>query len=263
MIAGMSSRRVAIVTGAGSSGGIGFAIARRLWTDGFDLVIASTTARIEDRASELRQTALGQAGGEVAGFVGDLTSSALADTLVGNALAHFGRLDVLVNNAGLTSVSDPEVSAPIDTTDDQTWHATIARNLDSAFFVTRAAVPVMRAARYGRIVNLASVSGPLLAYPGDAAYHAAKAGMLGLTRSVALDTARDGITVNAVAPGWIATGSATEAELGYGQATPVGRSGTPDEVAGLVGYLAGEGAAYVTGQLLVLDGGNSIVEAYG
>jgi 3-oxoacyl-[acyl-carrier protein] reductase len=120
----------------------------------------------------------------------------------------------------------------------------------------------MRAAGYGRIVNVASVSGPVVAYPGDAGYHAAKAGMLGLTRSVALDTARAGITVNAVAPGWIATGSTSEAEQRYGHATPVGRCGTPQEVAGLVGYLASESAAYVTGQLLVVDGGNSIVEAH-
>ncbi|MCW2496219.1 SDR family NAD(P)-dependent oxidoreductase [Jatrophihabitans sp.] len=253
----MNSPRVAIVTGAGSESGIGFASASALATAGLRLVIASTTARIEDRAATLRA-----AGAEVATFIGDLTSSALADALVAVALDAYGQVDVLVNNAGLTSVSDPEVPAPIDRTDDQTWHATIARNLDTMFFMTRAVVPLMRAAGYGRIVNVASVSGPVVAYPGDAAYHAAKAGALGLTRSVALDTARDGITVNAVAPGWIGTDAASEAELAYGRATPVGRSGTAAEVAGLVAYLTGPSAGYLTGQLIVVDGGNSIVEAH-
>jgi 3-oxoacyl-[acyl-carrier protein] reductase len=254
MIGDVSTSRVAIVTGAGSPDGIGFATARALAGSGYHLVIAATSARIEDRAASL--------GGDVVAFRGDLASSAGARSLVALAVESFGRVDVLVNNAGMTSVGDPVTETSIEETSDEEWRASLARNLDSTFYMTRAVLPAMRERGYGRIVNVASVSGPLVAYPGGTAYHAAKAGVVGLTRSVALDVAKTGITVNAVAPGWIATGSSTPEELRHGAATPIGRPGTPEEVAGLIRYLASPEASYITGQLFVIDGGNSIVEAH-
>jgi 3-oxoacyl-[acyl-carrier protein] reductase len=118
----------------------------------------------------------------------------------------------------------------------------------------------MRAQKYGRIINVASTSGPVQAFVGDAAYHAAKAGMWGYTRACALETAADGITVNAIAPGWIATASQMASEVEAGLLTPMKRSGTPEEVAFAIRFLADPRASYITGQLLIVDGGNSVPE---
>ncbi|MCP2243979.1 SDR family NAD(P)-dependent oxidoreductase [Lentzea aerocolonigenes] len=250
------SRPVAVVTGAGSEDGIGFACARLLAED-HAVVIASTTDRIHERVRQL--------GGEragVVGFVGDLTVSATAGALIALTVRTFGRIDVLVNNAGMTAVSGAEQAAPVVSTTDDDWRAAISRNLDTTFFVTRAAVPLLTDG-VGRIVNTASVSGPLMAYANDAAYHSAKAAVIGLTRSTAIDVASRGITCNAVAPGWIATAASTAHEVSMGKATPMGRPGTPEEVAAVVRFLASPSASYLTGQMIVVDGANSIAEERG
>ncbi|WP_060915419.1 SDR family NAD(P)-dependent oxidoreductase [Microbacterium oleivorans] len=247
--------RIALVTGAGSAEGIGAAAALLLGRAGMRVVVTSTTDRIQDRVAVLRAEGI-----ESVGVAADLTDPAGVNAVMRAARDAFGDPDVLVNNAGMTSVADPDEPASVEDITIEQWQASLDRNLTTALRMTRAVVPSMRAAGYGRIVNVASLSGPVQAYTGDVAYHAAKAGMIGLTRASAVDTAAAGVTVNAVAPGWIQTSSSSAHEVSMGAATPIGRSGTPREVAAAIAFLASEGASYITGQLLVIDGANSINE---
>jgi 3-oxoacyl-[acyl-carrier protein] reductase len=198
--------RVALVTGAGSPQGIGFATAAMLGRLGAAVVLGATTSRVERRVEELRESGI-----DAASRVGDLTSEDAARDLVSTTVDHYGRLDILVNNAGMVSTSDASFeSGTVEEMTLETWQASMRRNLDTAFLVSKAALPIMSRQRWGRIVMVASVTGPVMAMKGDVAYGTAKAGMVGLTRALAIDAAARGITVNAVAPGWIATSSQTD-----------------------------------------------------
>jgi len=243
---------VAIVTGAAA--GIGRAVFRRVSVEG------AAVLAVDRNADELHATvaAVREGGGRAGGLCEDVGGEGAADRIVEACLEAFGRIDLLVNNAGIGG------SHEVLETSEAEWARMLHINLTSVFRLSKRVVAEMRRQRRGRIINMASVFGTT-AFPGAASYSAAKAGVVALTRSMAVDYAPAGITVNAIAPGLILTDMTRErlaADPRYRalmlEATPLGRPGTPDDIAGAAVFLASADAGFVTGHVLTVDGGWSV-----
>ncbi len=244
--------KIALVSGAGSPGGIGFAIAKSLSAQGASVIITSTTDRIYDRAKEIGAT----------GYICDLTDSKATEQLVSKISA----LDILINNAGMSSITSPlaeDEASDLSKITVDGYKRGIARNLDTAFNLSKASLGLLRKSKAGRIIMISSTTGHLMAMRNQAVYAAAKAGLIGFTKALAVDEAINKITVNAILPGWIKTDTQNEFEYQQGLKTPLQRSGSVGEVASLATFLASDGAAYITGQAIAVDGGNSIAEERG
>jgi 3-oxoacyl-[acyl-carrier protein] reductase len=250
-MAGMSEQ-VVLVTGAGSPDGIGFACARALARAGARVAITATGKRIFERLEEL--------GKDHMAYTADLVNSEEVAKLARCIARDVGAIAVVINNAGMVQQGKKSRAATIEKLSDEDWQHQFNINVTTAFNVTRVVLPHMQKARFGRIVNIASVTGPLVACPRSAGYSAAKAAMTGLTRATALENAKYGITCNAILPGWIETGSVSAEQIRAGKASPAGRQGRPDEVAACAMFLASAGASYVNGTMLVVDGANSLME---
>ena len=239
--------KTALVTGA--AGGIGSAVAKKLCEAGFCTVIHYNTS--EEKAKAL-SSALVCAGFEAFPLQADLTDPAAAAALVEEVLARCGRLDVLVNNAGLAQ------QKLFDTVTDADWNAVVGANLNAAFYCCRAAVPQMLRQKSGRIVNVSSMWGQVGA-SCEVAYSAAKAGIIGLTKALAKELAPSGVTVNCVAPGAVDTammaGFSAEDVAALCEEIPLGRLGRPEEIAAAAAFFASPEASYITGQVLGVNGG--------
>jgi len=241
--------RVALVTGG--TGGIGTAICRRLADLGAKTVIASDILD-DDKLQAWTETQKSEGYANIVAMRGDVTDFAACEQLITNITEQFGSMDVLINNAGITKDGVFKKMTP------EQWSTLMRVNLDSVFNVTRAAINGMLDRNYGRIINMSSVNGHKGQF-GQANYAAAKSAIYGFTKSLALECAKKGITVNSVSPGYIGTpmvmAIAEEVRQKIVDQIPVGRLGTPEEIARIVGFLAEEASSFITGADFSINGG--------
>jgi 3-oxoacyl-[acyl-carrier protein] reductase len=243
--------RVAVVTGGAS--GIGRGIANVLAAEGAQLVIAD----VDGAAAEATAAAIGAEAGEAFAIEVDVVDRDAVEAMAAAAEDRFGRIDILAANAGVYRWDD------LASLEDAVWDRMMDINVKGALHALQACLPAMRRERYGRVVFTSSITGPLVANARQAHYAASKSAMLGLMRSAALELVGDGITVNAVLPGNVATGSpAVDPELRamLTASIPLGRMATPEEVGWAVRFFASDESGYVTGQTLVVDGGQVLPE---
>lgn len=240
--------QIALVTGG--TRGIGRAIAEKLAASGAHVIITGRSADSAAVAAAAIDTALGT--NAVEGLACDVSSSEACTALMKHITEKHSRLDILVNNAGITN------DKLMLRMGDDDWKSVFATNLDGAFYLSRSATKIMMKQRSGRIINISSIVG-LTGNPGQANYSATKAGLIGLTKSLAKEIGSRGITVNAVAPGYIETAMSEAIEEKYKvkllENIPLGRLGKPEDIADAVLFLASPGAAYITGAVLQVDGG--------
>jgi len=241
--------KVGVVTGAGR--GIGYAIASVLAEAGAQVALVDVNPQLLEQAS----STLSEAGGKVRTSICDVSDSSQVDRTIQEILGSWGRIDILVNNAGITRDN------LLLRMKDEDWDAVLNVNLRGAFLFCRAVARPMLKAHFGRIINIASISG-IVGNPGQVNYSASKAGLIALTKTLARELGSRNITVNAVAPGFIATEMSAKLgpELieGIKQRTPLGRLGDPQDVADAVLFLCSEAASFITGQVLTVDGGLTV-----
>jgi 3-oxoacyl-[acyl-carrier protein] reductase len=235
---------------------MGFASAKRLGREGAKLIIADISKDVHSRREDLR--ALGY---DASAFQLDITKFDAVKAMIQSVAEKHGRIDILANIAGIGPLGGTHFLKHFVDITEEDWDFQIDINLKTTFNCTKAVLPHMIKQKYGKIVNMSSVTGTMVSDPGLSAYSAAKGGVSGLTKALALEVARYGITVNAICPGWIDTGRELERKAGL--ATPMGRAGKPDEVANLVLFLASDESSYLNGHDIVIDGGNILQEYKG
>ena len=253
-MAGRLEGRTAIVTGGGR--GIGAGIARVFAREGARVLIATRTVGRGERVAK----AIERTGGTASAMATDVASPDDVRAMIREAGSRYGPIDIVVHNAGIYPFS------PVVKMRESEWDRVIDTNLKSAFLITKAVLPQMIERRYGRIVVISSISGPKVVIPGASHYGASKAGVNGFIRTVAVEVARQGVTVNGVEPGNIVIRTPGSREARFQEETmkpaiPMGELGTPDDIAYAALYLASDEARYVTGQTIVVDGGQILPES--
>ncbi len=244
--------KIAIITGA--SKGIGKSIAKTYAEEGAEVVLVSRTEKdLQKVVQEINNS-----GGKASYILADVGKAEDMRSMVAETLRQHGRIDILAHNAGIYPID------PIEKMSEDQWHKVINVNLNSAFYVVKAVLPTMKKQKYGKIVFTSSISGPRTGLPKMSHYTASKAGVNGFMRTVALELAKDNITVNAVEPGIVMTEGVVESGQEYieaqKKAVPLGRLGTTEEIAKAHLFLASDDSSFITGQSIIVDGGQILPE---